>query len=97
MTPEHVRAFARAVRAPVLLLFAEKSPFVDRPCTARCRVCLPTSRSTACRAAITSISKGAEAAIAERIRRFLDSAALSGELFAGAGAARVGGRKRSAT
>ena len=31
LTPEQVRAFARAVTAPVLLLFAEQSPFVDRP------------------------------------------------------------------
>jgi pimeloyl-ACP methyl ester carboxylesterase len=31
LTPDHVRAFARRVTAPVLLLFAAESPFADRP------------------------------------------------------------------
>lgn len=31
LTPDQVRAFARRVTAPVLLLFAAHSPFVDRP------------------------------------------------------------------
>jgi pimeloyl-ACP methyl ester carboxylesterase len=31
LTQDQVRAFARRVTAPVLLLFAEQSPFVDRP------------------------------------------------------------------
>jgi pimeloyl-ACP methyl ester carboxylesterase len=31
LTQDQVRAFARRVTAPVLLLFAEHSPFVDRP------------------------------------------------------------------
>ena len=31
LTPDHVRAFARKVTAPVLLLFASESPFADRP------------------------------------------------------------------
>lgn len=31
LSPDYVRAFARAVKAPVLLLFATESPFADRP------------------------------------------------------------------
>lgn len=73
LTSDQARAFARRVTAPVLLLFAEKSPFVDRPLYRE----MP---SWFANVEVDRISgghhfhlEGSEAAIAERIRRFLEA------------------------
>jgi pimeloyl-ACP methyl ester carboxylesterase len=74
MTADHVRAFARAVRAPVLLLFAEKSPFVDRPLYLELPSLFADIEVGRVPGGHHFHLEGSEAAIAERIRRFLASA-----------------------
>jgi pimeloyl-ACP methyl ester carboxylesterase len=74
MTPDHVRAFARAVEAPVLLLFAENSPFVDRPLYRELPSLFASIEVDRVPGAHHFHLEGSEAVIAERIRRFLDSA-----------------------
>jgi pimeloyl-ACP methyl ester carboxylesterase len=74
MTPDHVRAFARAVRAPVLLVFAETSPFVDRPLYRELPSLFASIEVDRVAGGHHFHLEGSEAAIAERIRRFLDSA-----------------------
>jgi pimeloyl-ACP methyl ester carboxylesterase len=73
LTPEHARAFARRVTAPVLLLFAEKSPFVDRPLYREFPSWFANVEVERIPGAHHFHLEGSEAAIAERIRRFLDS------------------------
>jgi pimeloyl-ACP methyl ester carboxylesterase len=74
MTPDHVRAFARAVRAPVLLLFAEKSPFVDRPLYRELPSLFANIEVDRIPGGHHFHLEGSEPVIAERIRRFLGSA-----------------------
>ncbi len=74
MSPEHVRAFARAVRAPVLLLFAEKSPFVDRPLYREMPQLFADIEVDRIPGGHHFHLEGSEPLIAQRIRRFLDSA-----------------------
>ena len=72
MTPEHVRAFARRVTAPVLLLFAEKSPFVDRPLYQELPTLFVDVEVDRVPGAHHFHLEGSEDVIAERIRRFLE-------------------------
>jgi pimeloyl-ACP methyl ester carboxylesterase len=72
LTPEHARAFARRVAAPVLLLFAEKSPFVDRPLYREMPKLFADIEVDRVPGGHHFHLEGSEAAIAERIRRFLD-------------------------
>jgi pimeloyl-ACP methyl ester carboxylesterase len=74
MTQEHVRAFAHAVRAPVLLLFAEQSPFVDRPLYREMPNLFADIEVGRVPGGHHFHLEGSEVAIAKRIRRFLDSA-----------------------
>jgi len=74
MTPDHVRAFARAVQAPALLLFAERSPFVDRPLYRELPSLFANIEVDRAPGGHHFHLEGSEAIIAERIRRFLDSA-----------------------
>jgi len=71
MTPEHVRAFARRVKAPVLLLFAEESPFADRPLYRELPTLFADVEVDRVPGAHHFHLEGAEQVIAERIRRFL--------------------------
>ncbi len=73
MTPDHVRAFARAVRAPVLLLFAEKSPFVDRPLYRELPSLFANIEVDRVPGGHHFHLEGSETVIAERIRGFLDA------------------------
>jgi pimeloyl-ACP methyl ester carboxylesterase len=72
LTPEHARAFARRVACPVMLLFAERSPFVDRPLYRE----LPNMFADIELGRIPGGHhfhlEGSEGVIAERIRGFLD-------------------------
>jgi pimeloyl-ACP methyl ester carboxylesterase len=74
MTPEHARAFARRVAAPVLLLFAEQSPFVDRSLYRELPTMFANVEVGRLPGAHHFHLEGAEALIADRVRRFLDSA-----------------------
>jgi pimeloyl-ACP methyl ester carboxylesterase len=74
MTPDHVRAFARAVEAPVVLLFAENSPFVDRPLYRELPSLFANIEIDRVAGGHHFHLEGSEGVIAERIRRFLDSA-----------------------
>ena len=74
LTAEQARAFARSVTAPVLLLFAEKSPFVDRPLYREFPTLFANIEVDRIPGAHHFHLEGSEGAIAERIRRFLDAA-----------------------
>ena len=74
LTAEHARAFARRITAPVLLLFAEKSPFVDRPLYREMPSWFANVEVDRIPGGHHFHLEGSEAAIAERIRRFLDQA-----------------------
>ena len=74
LTADQVRAFARRITAPVLLLFAEKSPFVDRPLYREMPSWFANVEVERIPGGHHFHLEGSEAAIAERIRRFLDSA-----------------------
>jgi pimeloyl-ACP methyl ester carboxylesterase len=71
LTPEHVRAFARRVTAPVLLLFAAESPFADRPLYREMPSLFADIEVERVPGGHHCHLEGSEAAIAERIRRFL--------------------------
>lgn len=73
LTPEQARAFARRITAPVLLLFAERSPFVDRPLYREFPSWFANVDVERIPGGHHFHLEGSEAAIAERIRRFLDS------------------------
>lgn len=70
-TPEHVRAFARRVAAPVLVLFAERSPFVGRELYREMSQLFASIEIDHLPGAHHFHLEGTEGAIAERIRRFL--------------------------
>ena len=72
LTPEHARAFARRVSSPVLLLFAEKSPFVDRPLYREMPKLFADIEVDRMPGGHHFHLEGSETVIAERIRRFLD-------------------------
>ena len=72
LTAEHARAFARRVRAPVLLLFADKSPFVDRPLYREMPELFANVEVDRLPGGHHFHLEGSEGAIAERIRRFLE-------------------------
>jgi pimeloyl-ACP methyl ester carboxylesterase len=74
MTPEHVRAFARRVTAPVLLLFAEQSPFVGRELYREMPQLFANIEIGRLPGGHHFHLEGTEAVIAERIRRFLGTA-----------------------
>jgi pimeloyl-ACP methyl ester carboxylesterase len=71
LTPEHVRAFARRVTAPVLLLFATESPFAERPSFRALPEWFASSEVERVPGGHHCHLEGAESAIAARIRRFL--------------------------
>jgi len=71
MTPDHVRVFARRVTAPVLLLFAEKSPFVDRPLYRELPSLFADVEVGHVPGGHHFHLEGSEGVIAERIRAFL--------------------------
>jgi pimeloyl-ACP methyl ester carboxylesterase len=71
MTPEHARAFARRVSAPVLLLFAETSPFADRPLYREMPALFANIEHDRIPGAHHFHLEGSEGIIAARIRRFL--------------------------
>jgi pimeloyl-ACP methyl ester carboxylesterase len=73
LTPEHARAFARRITAPVLLLFAEKSPFADRPLYREFPSWFANVEVERIPGAHHFHLEGSEAPIAERISRFLHS------------------------
>jgi len=72
LTPEHARAFARRVACPVLLLFAEKSPFVDWPLYREFPRLFADIEFDRIPGGHHFHLEGSESVIAERIRRFLD-------------------------
>ena len=74
LTPDQVRAFARAVTAPVLLVFAEKSPFADRPLFREMPKWFANIEVERVPGGHHFHLEGSEGAIAARIRRFLDLA-----------------------
>ena len=71
LTPEHARAFAHAVRVPVLLLFATESPFADRPLFRDMPRLFANIEVDRAPGGHHFHLEGAESAIAERIQRFL--------------------------
>lgn len=71
LTPEHVRAFARRVAAPVLLLFASQSPFAGRPLYREMPKLFADIEVGEVPGGHHCHLEGAEGPIAERIRRFL--------------------------
>lgn len=71
LTPDHVRAFAGKIRAPVLLLFASESPFADRPLYRELPQLLANIEVDRVPGGHHCHLEGAQRAIAERIRRFL--------------------------
>jgi pimeloyl-ACP methyl ester carboxylesterase len=71
LTPEHVRAFARRVTAPVLLLFAEQSPFVGRELYREIPQLFANIEIDRLPGGHHFHLEGTERAIAERIRRFI--------------------------
>ena len=72
LTPEQARAFTRRVAAPVLLLFAERSPFVDRPLYREMPKLFADIEVGRIPGGHHFHLEGSETVIAERIRRFLD-------------------------
>jgi len=73
LTADQVRAFAQRVAAPVLLLYAERSPFADRPLYREMPSWFANIEVDRIAGGHHFHLEGSEAAIAERIRRFLDS------------------------
>jgi pimeloyl-ACP methyl ester carboxylesterase len=73
LTAEHARAFARRITAPVLLLFAEKSPFVDRPLYREMPSWFANVEVDRIPGGHHFHLEGSEAAIAERVRRFVEA------------------------
>jgi pimeloyl-ACP methyl ester carboxylesterase len=71
LTAEHVRAFARRVTAPVLLLFAGESPFVDRPLYREMPSWFTNIEVGRIDGGHHLHLEGAEGVVAERIKRFL--------------------------
>jgi pimeloyl-ACP methyl ester carboxylesterase len=71
LTPEHVRAFARRIAVPVLLLFAEQSPFVGRELYREVPHLFANIEIDRLPGGHHFHLEGTESAIAERIRRFL--------------------------
>jgi pimeloyl-ACP methyl ester carboxylesterase len=67
-----VRAFARRITAPVLLLYAEKSPFADRPLYRELPSWFANVEVDRIAGGHHFHLEGSEAAIAERMRRFLE-------------------------
>ena len=74
LTPDQVRAFACRVAAPVLVLFATKSPFVDRPLYREIDRLFARVEIDRAPGGHHFHLEGSGGAIAERILRFLDSA-----------------------
>jgi pimeloyl-ACP methyl ester carboxylesterase len=72
LTPEHARAFARRVACPVMLLFAERSPFVDRPLYRELPNMFADIEPGRIPGGHHFHLEGSEGVIAERIRGFLD-------------------------
>jgi len=68
---EHTRAFVRRITAPVLLLFATESPFAGRPLYREAAELFADIEMAELPGGHHFHLEGAEAAIAERIRRFL--------------------------
>ena len=68
---EHTRAFVRRITAPVLLLFATESPFAGRPLYREAAELFADIEVAELPGGHHFHLEGAEAAIAERIRRFL--------------------------
>ena len=71
LTPDHVRAFARRVTAPVLLLFATEGPFIDRPSFRELPELFAHVEVERLPGGHHMHLEGMEGAIAERIARFL--------------------------
>ncbi len=71
LTPDHVRAFARRVTAPVLVLFATQSPFADRPLFREMATLFANVEVDRVPGGHHFHLEGSEGAIAERILRFL--------------------------
>jgi pimeloyl-ACP methyl ester carboxylesterase len=71
LTPEQVRAFARRIEAPVLVLFATDSPFADRPLFQEMPRLFAHAEVERLPGGHHLHMEGAEQAIAERISRFL--------------------------
>jgi pimeloyl-ACP methyl ester carboxylesterase len=71
LTAEHARAFARRVAAPVLLLFAEDSPFVGRPLYREIPSLFADIEIERVPGSHHCHLEGSETLIAERIRAFL--------------------------
>jgi pimeloyl-ACP methyl ester carboxylesterase len=74
LTPDHVRAFARRVTAPVQVLFAEQSPFVGRDLYRELPRLFANVEIDRLPGGHHFHLEGMEGAIAERIRRFLGTA-----------------------
>jgi pimeloyl-ACP methyl ester carboxylesterase len=72
LTSEHARAFARRVTAPVLLLFASQSPFAGRPLYREMPTLFANIEVAEIPGGHHCHLEGAEAAIAERMRAFLE-------------------------
>ena len=73
LTADQARAFARRITAPVLLLFAERSPFVDRPLYREMPSWFAKVEVDRIPGGHHFHLEGSEAAIAQRIRRFLEA------------------------
>ena len=73
LTADQARAFARRITAPVLLLFAERSPFVDRPLYREMPSWFANVEVDRIPGGHHFHLEGSEAAIAQRIRRFLEA------------------------
>jgi pimeloyl-ACP methyl ester carboxylesterase len=71
LTADHVRVFARRVTAPVLLVFASQSPFAGRPLYREMPKLFATIEVAEVPGGHHCHLEGAEAAIAERVSRFL--------------------------
>ena len=74
LTADHARAFASRVTAPVLVVFAAQSPFVDRPLYREMAKLFARVEVDHAPGGHHFHLEGSEAAIAERILRFLDPA-----------------------
>lgn len=70
-TAEHARAFARSIRAPVLLLFSTESPFAGRPLYREAAGLFPHVEVGTLPGGHHFHLEGAETEIAARIREFL--------------------------
>ena len=72
LTADQARAFARRIAAPVLLVFAERGPFVDRPLYREMPSWFANVEVDRIPGAHHFHLEGSEAAIAQRIRGFLE-------------------------